>query len=210
VARFKPVSRHRQNELRRAFGLPPDLPLLISVGRNSFQKNYQPLYAALNELLSAPDAGWIFAHAGDGATALKSTLAPPAQARTFAFPRIEKIEEFYQAADAFVLISRYEGLSLSVLQALASGLRVFLTAVPGNNCLKRHFPAIHWLKLPPPTTAGITMIQASLRDWTTRAGAAATDQSRLVRQYFNQEMQLEKLYDFYQQVLKNVETRRHP
>jgi len=39
---------------------------------------------------------------------------------------------FYQALDGMILTSRYEGLSLAVLEALACDLPLILTEVPGN------------------------------------------------------------------------------
>ncbi len=40
---------------------------------------------------------------------------------------VNPVEELLWAADAFILTTRYEGLSLSVLGALVCGLRMFLT-----------------------------------------------------------------------------------
>jgi glycosyltransferase involved in cell wall biosynthesis len=40
-----------------------------------------------------------------------------------------------QAADIFILPSAYEGISNSVLEAMASGLAVIATDIPGNRAL---------------------------------------------------------------------------
>ena len=39
---------------------------------------------------------------------------------------------FYQAVDGFILSSRYEGLSLAVLEALSADLPLILSDAPGN------------------------------------------------------------------------------
>ena len=45
---------------------------------------------------------------------------------------VDTIAPFLQAADVFILPSEYEGISNSVLEAMASGLAVVATDIPGN------------------------------------------------------------------------------
>ncbi len=47
-------------------------------------------------------------------------------------PRIAEPVEFYQAVDGFILTSRYEGLSLALLEALSCDLPLILSEAPGN------------------------------------------------------------------------------
>lgn len=48
---------------------------------------------------------------------------------------VDNIAPFLQAADIFILPSEYEGVSNSVLEAMASGLAVVATDIPGNRAL---------------------------------------------------------------------------
>ena len=50
---------------------------------------------------------------------------------------LEPIDTFYKALDGYILASRYEGLSLSAMEALATNLPLILTAVAGNVDLGR-------------------------------------------------------------------------
>ena len=45
---------------------------------------------------------------------------------------VQPIDSFYKSLDAFVLASRYEGFSLSLLEAIATNLPLILTRVDGN------------------------------------------------------------------------------
>ena len=60
---------------------------------------------------------------------------------------VEDPAPLYQAADVFVLVSRAEGLSNAMLEAMASGLPVCATRVPG--IIERIQPGIHGLLFDP-------------------------------------------------------------
>ena len=145
--RFSPAEPEERARLRAGFGLPADAPVLGTVARYSAQKDPQTLYAAVFAALEAnPD--WHFAHLGDG------DLRPGIDALVAAHPQRARIHQiasmaephtFYQALDGFILPSRYEGLALAALEALATGLPMILTDCPGNDDLKEYgLDAIQW------------------------------------------------------------------
>jgi glycosyltransferase involved in cell wall biosynthesis len=148
--RFSPADPDTRQNLRKRLGLPPDMPLLITVGRESVQKNYRLLYRALDEFL--PSSQVFFAHAGVGSTGLRESLSLPARERARCWEHLEQPELLMRAADAFVMTSLYEGLSLSMLQCLACGLSPILTEAPGFRTLKQlGFPDVRWIPQPSPT-----------------------------------------------------------
>jgi len=146
-SRFFPATPEQRAASRRELGLPPEGKLLVTVGRNAFEKNYSPLYAALDELL--PGADWNFAHAGDGAPVLCAALQPAARAKAYPYPYLDKPELLLQAADGFVLTSRSEAFGLTAYEALLCGLPLILTASTGLLSLRRlGFDGVRWLPEP--------------------------------------------------------------
>ncbi|MDP9258900.1 MAG: glycosyltransferase, partial [Actinomycetota bacterium] len=160
VDRFLPVSRHNARRLeallhwpRRKmevvhnaidpapFARPPDpalrraladeRPLVLVVARLDPQKGHRHLLAAAAEV---PDA--IFALAGDGPERLAlEELADRLGIRDrvrFLGERSD-VADLLAACDVFVLPSLYEGLPISVLEAMAADRPVLATAIGGTN-----------------------------------------------------------------------------
>jgi glycosyltransferase involved in cell wall biosynthesis len=131
---FKPVTDDGKMVWRLAKGLPADAVIVGSLGRLSYQKDPLTLYRAF-ELFARHRHDVYLAHLGTGELANdcqewieQSGLS----ARILRMDYSRETSEYYQALDAFVLSSRYEGLSFAVLEAMATNLPLVLTDVPGN------------------------------------------------------------------------------
>ncbi len=117
-------------EARRRLGLPLDVTLIGSTGRLTSQKNYELLIRALPEL-----PGVYLAIAGEGPLREDLTdIASKLEVRERviflgAIPRSD-IPVFLRALDIFALPSRFEGLSNSLLEALAAGLPTVVSDIP--------------------------------------------------------------------------------
>lgn len=194
--RFFPGDAESKKLLRKNFGLPEEKPILLTVGRDSAQKNYPPLYAALNQLLHTNQPPFLFAHAGAGSTALRAALAPAVQRNIFAFEHIDAMPDMLRAVDGFILTSRYEGFSFAMLEALSSGLRLFLTQAPGSSCLKKiGFDEIKWLP-PVPQPNDVT---TSLEKWgKTFPFSPSPNQLQRAHQWFSLPIQMEKTFRLYE------------
>lgn len=109
---------------RRQLGLPPDKVLLGMIGRIEFrQKQQHLLVQALAADASLVDrCHLVFAGDGPDAGSLQSLIARhriPATLLPWSDPAL-----LYHAIDALVMPSRYEGLPLVMLEALAAGTAV--------------------------------------------------------------------------------------
>jgi glycosyltransferase involved in cell wall biosynthesis len=188
---FAPAGEDGRAASRETLGLPSEGRLLVTIGRDSAQKNYAPLYTALARLLPAAD--WQFAHAGAGSLELRAGLPTAAAARCHAFAHLEDTAPLLRAANGFILTSRYEGLSLSMLHALSCGLELILTEAPGLRVLKTlGFQGIHWL--PDPAAAKIgDPLDAALVHWAAGNTGDAAHQRELAVKFFSEPVQLEKL-----------------
>lgn len=138
IARF---SGPRTNYLHSLLKIHGTTRIILSVGRNQMVKGYDYGIKAVSMLvknLGSHDIHYVIA--GRGVTDLKKTVAE-CQAESFIslideLPP-EKITQCYKSADIFFSPSIAEGLSLVSLEAMASGLPLVVTDVPGNDDVVR-------------------------------------------------------------------------
>jgi glycosyltransferase involved in cell wall biosynthesis len=130
---FSQFTREHRDAVRRELAIKPLDPLVIHVGRFVPEKNHQSLLAIAKMVNKAlPRTSWVFV--GDGPLrrdieAASATMGLWSRAR---FPGIrEDVPRLLGAADAFVFPSLYEGLPGGVIEALATGLPVIASDVPG-------------------------------------------------------------------------------
>ncbi len=155
------------------------------------------LYSALRVVL--PSADWYFGHAGAGSVELRETLPPSARDRVFAYTHLEDTSTLLRAADAFILTSRYEGLSLSMLHALSCGLEMILTSVPGMQLLRPlGFSSVRWL----PNRDSVPEVADALRDWARGRFTGGAQQRALAIELFSENTQFEKLVSLYRRTMQ--------
>jgi glycosyltransferase involved in cell wall biosynthesis len=122
------------------------------------------------------------------------------------FQHLDNIEDLFHAADGFILTSRYEGLSLSVLQALACGLKVFLTAVPGNTSLRDlGFDEIGWVTPDRSESVLASRIETSLLPWLKEPSPPHAGQVERARALFNDQIQCGKILRAYRRAASHAE-----
>jgi glycosyltransferase involved in cell wall biosynthesis len=140
-SRFVPGDLQRRVALRQKLDIPQDALVLGTVARFSSQKNPQLLYRTFARVAALQPEIYL-AHLGNGE--LRGEIEQMVEAmglrhRVRFIDYLADPESFYCALDGFILTSRYEGLPLSVLEALACNLPTILTDVPGNRTFQE-FP----------------------------------------------------------------------
>jgi glycosyltransferase involved in cell wall biosynthesis len=130
-------SQINKPDARREFGLPSATKVITFVGRLDEQKGVDILFDALGTLKSSESDFkiWII---GDGV--LRRELDEQTRQlglgeRIKFWGHQEDVTLFLKAGDIFVLPSRYEGMSIALLNALAAGNPCVVTPVGDNDRL---------------------------------------------------------------------------
>jgi sugar transferase (PEP-CTERM/EpsH1 system associated) len=132
--RFRPDGEARR-QVRGELGIGAEEFCIGAVGRLNRIKDYPTLLRAA-DIFGASCASWRLLIAGDGAehAALQELVAssPRLSGRVQFLGALGRIPDFLNALDVYALPSLCEGISNSLLEAMASGLPVVATDVGGN------------------------------------------------------------------------------
>lgn len=133
VERFRPSAESRAMA-RRQLGIGPLEFCIGAVGRLEAVKNTITVLRAVAAL--PPSANWRLLIAGEGRESgqLREFAAsqPSLAGRVGFLGEIQDVHHLFNALDSYVLASVYEGISNSLLEAMATGLPVIASAVGGN------------------------------------------------------------------------------
>lgn len=124
-----------RDEARQRLGIEPDQFVLCCVARLVPLKRHDVLLDALSRVPAAQSARITTLLVGDGPerdalTRRASSELPASRIRIVG--QTDDVPTHLAAADAFVLCSETEGLSRSILEAMAAGLPCLVTDVGGN------------------------------------------------------------------------------
>jgi len=128
--------------LRARWGIPPDAPLLLTIGRDDYVKGYDLLARAWRDAKLPAGATWV---------TVGGAREERAEARLVTGPLPQpEVADWVHAPDLGALPSYYEGCSLALLEMLAGGLPALAADVgnaadvirsPAHGELLRHEPA---------------------------------------------------------------------
>lgn len=128
---FRPVGDKRA--MRSALGLREDGFLFGTVASLHEVKNHRVI---LEALVSVEDASVVFVGDGVERSNLESLAAERGVAnRVFFAGRQRPVAPWFQALDAFVLPSVWEGQPLALLQAVSCGLPILVSRIEGNTAV---------------------------------------------------------------------------
>jgi sugar transferase (PEP-CTERM/EpsH1 system associated) len=146
VAEESPLEARR---LRASCNGSSEKLLLCSVGRLAPVKDHKTLLNAMNEVRSAiPDARLVILGDGPEREALTQHALNLGLQRSVDFlGDVGDVTSWLHKSDVFVQSSLFEGTSIAILEAMASGLPVIATSVGGNLALLKN--EINGILVPP-------------------------------------------------------------
>jgi glycosyltransferase involved in cell wall biosynthesis len=132
---FAPASESEKKSIRTELRLPEQALLVVYVGRLVAEKRVDSLLRLWNDLrIEIPDAFLAIVGSGVEEDRLKEIPAAGVQF----VGQSGDTARYLRAADLFVLPSSTEGLSVSLLEAMSTGLPVLATSVGGSQDVIQH------------------------------------------------------------------------
>ncbi|HVW69755.1 MAG TPA: glycosyltransferase family 4 protein [Steroidobacteraceae bacterium] len=136
LSRFRPVLAADKARLRAVLGIPADKSVVVYAGRLSRSKGILLLMEAFREVAAGCSELHLVVVGGglgswDECESEVHALAASEELRdrvTLAGPS-DRVHEYFQASDLFMLPSDYEGFGLTLVEALACGLPAVATSV---------------------------------------------------------------------------------
>ena len=195
---------HGDPGLRAVLAGRSDRPLVLTVARLDAQKGYGHLLAAA---ATVPDA--VFVLVGEGRK--KATLKRQAHALGIAervrfLGHRNDVPDLLAACDVFVLPSLYEGLPLSVLEAMAAARPVVATAIDGTT--EAVVPGVTGLLVPPADPTRLAgAIRALLEDGALARRMGEEGRARVCREFSLRRM-IDGVTGVYDELLQRTE--HHP
>ncbi len=127
--------------LQQKLGLKPDTKIVLSVGRNHIKKGYELGIRAIAKLAKKNEmTGWHYVLVGKDVSTLKSFVENLGLSQQVSLVEVvspDKLRQCYNSSHIFFSPSIVEGLSLVSIEAMASGLPLVVTDVPGNEDIVR-------------------------------------------------------------------------
>ena len=212
AARFTSASPSERQALRRRLNLPEDRPIVLFVGVMMPDKQPHVLFEAWLQLrrTTGMPSTLVFVGASNPklyelADRLAERVRADADASGFGSevvfaPPTSAIEDYFRAADVFAMPSVREGLPIVLLEAMACGLPVVASNLPGSTDTMIE-PGVNGLLVPPGDAAalaeGLTTLLSN-PEAAARMGQAAR---QTVEARYTIEHVAEQWLDAYQQLL---------
>lgn len=132
--KFNYLEKESVFKIKEELNLPTQKLLILSVGRMEFQKNPIFLYESILEYSKKYGRNIHFIHIGKGE--LKNEVENfivenKINDLVTIIEYTNKVHLYLKACDVFLLLSRYEGLSIALLEAMACGSAIIGTDVVG-------------------------------------------------------------------------------
>ncbi len=192
-------TRETIRQWRREMGLPEDAALVGMIGRLQPVKGPDLIVAAMPRLIARrPDVHLALAGQGDMRPALEETVRRLGLEKSVTFLGYrEDVRERLAAFDVIVAPSRNEGLSLTVVEAMAAGRPVVATRVGGTP--EAIDDGIAGLLVPPEDPAALADACARLLDEPELASRLGAGARARVESLFSRERMVDEYQELYEE-----------
>ncbi len=127
LRRFTPAPERRA-ELRREWQLSPDAPVVAGIGRLNYQKNFTLFLEIAAEIArSHPQVVFVIAGTGPEERALREGAGTNVRFLGF----VADTARLYDAVDFLLMPSRFEGLPMALLEAMAMRVPIVASRLDG-------------------------------------------------------------------------------
>lgn len=131
--RFYPATNEEKQRIRQELGIPTNSLVIISVGGCSHIKRHEDVIKAL-KIIRDKYKDCFYLHLGEGTTTneeveLTKMLGLANHVRFEG--NQENVRKYLVASDIYVMSSKFEGISLTTIEAMACGIPTILYNVPG-------------------------------------------------------------------------------
>ncbi|MFH1023648.1 MAG: glycosyltransferase [Planctomycetota bacterium] len=187
---------------RESLGIPEGAPVILTVARLDRQKAVETLLAAVPEVLDRHPSA-IFIIAGEGPR--RGPLENEARRRGITpavrfLGKRDDVPQLLKTADMFALPSRWEGMPNALLEAMAAGIPVAATRVPGIREIIRDGETGHLF--PPDDPAALARIIIRMLSDPEATRRLGTNAAAHVRQFHRFETMVEHTMKIYEEVLR--------
>jgi glycosyltransferase involved in cell wall biosynthesis len=176
-------------------------PCIIAVGRLVELKGHDQLVAAAATLVEQHhDARFLLVGSGP----LEERLRQQAESlrvseHVFLTGQTDDVPAYLRKADVYVTMSRYEGVPLATLEAMAWGVPVVASDVPGHRDLIQH--GVNGLLYPPGDVSALARAIGEVLDEPERARERAIRARQLIKDSYNVDVAASSYERLYAEIL---------
>lgn len=194
--RFYPATKEEKKQTRLELNIPQDALVIISVGGCSHIKRHHDVIKAMPTILKKyPKA--IYLHLGEGNTleeekVLAKSLNLNQNVRFYGNQK--DVRNFLIASDIYVMPSKFEGISLTTIEAMACNIPAILYNVPGLRDFNKEKECA---LLIPESTEVLAKSIIELYENPKQQSTLIQNGKEFVDAYFNMEKNARKIFELY-------------
>lgn len=198
---FQPATNEERAAAKQSFGWNPETLIIGGAGRFVPQKNFALWLEVASDLkLQFPEARFLLAGAGPEESQLREQVRASGLEGRVCFPGfVADRKLLYQAMDCLLITSDYEGLPMILLEGMAAGLPVVVSAVDGpSEILTSGENAI---LVPPGHRVGFVTEAAKLLGDSHVRELLGSQARKLVQERFSLQQQAASVAEIYSELL---------